>query len=619
MTILPTLQKSIRRAFLRLVLLFGVLGILLVAGIFFAGRMPTLLLRMNYDSIAYAQKMEEALSGMQSLPLDAAVWEGRFRESLRLAQGNITEREEQEAIKAIEEAWNVFLVAPNAEHAGRLHATITGLVEVNEQGMFRRLDENARFRDLVVLVAASVFTLGTLWAFLLADSIATRLSHPLRRASVVLKERPPLGKKLHLPDPQTLEVRILFDELSRLWGRLGELDALNVGNLIAETRKLEVILDSAEDAVLVLDATGCVAHLSARMIALLGLPRETLQGQPWTDISSTSGAYLALRAALRVDMQGVREVSVHVDDEELLYTARRRDLRDSGNNVVGQVFLLSNVTEKRRRDALRSEMLDWISHELKTPMQSLGLAADLLSRRPGLDEEMRMLVDTVSQDAARLRIVARQFMDIARMSPLALQLSLEEVDLAERLPEWLVPFQLVARESGIRFAVDIADPGMYVTLDTERFAWVLSNLVSNALRVCPAGSKVRILLRAEQEGSNEVIVLRVEDNGPGISPALATRLFEPYSHGRTAGTQEGLVGLGLAIAHTIVEAHGGSILYAPRSGGGSVFTVRLPSAHALQISDGVPGTASNHANHANHADYTDDADHADVREHEETL
>ncbi|MEG2139613.1 MAG: ATP-binding protein [Bilophila sp.] len=591
MRILPTLQKSIRRAFLRLVLLFGVLGLLLVAGIYFAGRMPILLLRMNYDSIAYAQKMEEALTGMQFpdvyMQRNAAAWKEHFQEALHLAQGNITESDEQKAVQAIEKAWQVFLLEQDGNHARLLHKAIAELVNVNEQGMFRRLDKNSRFRDIVILVAASIFILGTLWAFLLADSIATRLSHPLRRASGVLKERPPLGQKLHLPDPQALEVRILFDELSRLWGRLGELDALNVGNLVAEKRKLEVILDSAEDAVLVLDATGCVAHLSARMIALLGLPRETLLGQPWTDISSSAATYLALRAALRVDMQGVQDVLLRGNNEELLYTARRRDLLDSGNGVVGQVFLLSNVTEKRRRDALRSEMMDWISHELKTPMQSLGLAADLLSRQPGLGEEMQMLVDTVSQDTARLRIVARQFMDIAKMSPLALQLSLEEVDLAERLPDWLVPFQLVARESGIRFAVDIAELGMDVTLDTERFAWVVSNLVSNALRVCPAGSRVRVVLHAElveqteQEGRSEVIMLRVEDNGPGIPKELAARLFEPYSHGRTAGKQEGLVGLGLAIAHTIVEAHGGSLQYAPRTGGGSVFTVYLPSAHVL--------------------------------------
>ena len=105
-------------------------------------------------------------------------------------------------------------------------------------------------------------------------------------------------------------------------------------------------------------------------------------------------------------------------------------------------------------------------------MQSLGLAADLMARRPGLDEEMSMLVETVGQDAARLRTVARQFMEIARMSPSALQLVPDTVDLVERVREWLIPFQLVARESGERLLLSMPETDIPVTIDTERFAWV---------------------------------------------------------------------------------------------------------------------------------------------------
>ena len=128
------------------------------------------------------------------------------------------------------------------------------------------------------------------------------------------------------------------------------------------------------------------------------------------------------------------------------------------------------------------------------------------------------------------------------------------------------PFQLVARESGERLLLSMPETDIPVTIDTERFAWVLSNLVSNALRVGSVGSTVRIVITQEEDDA----VLRVEDDGPGIPPELEARLFEPFSHGRTAGTREGLVGLGLAITRDIVEAHGGVIRYA-RNPGGSHF------------------------------------------------
>ena len=111
---------------------------------------------------------------------------------------------------------------------------------------------------------------------------------------------------------------------------------------------------------------------------------------------------------------------------------------------------------------------------------------------------------------------------------------------------------------GPRILLSMPETDIPVTIDTERFAWVLSNLVSNALRVGSVGSTVRIVITQEEDDA----VLRVEDDGPGIPPELEARLFEPFSHGRTAGTREGLVGLGLAITRDIVEAHGGVIRYA---------------------------------------------------------
>lgn len=609
---LPTLQKRIRRDFLRLVGLFGVLGIVLVGAVFAAGRMPNLLVRMNYDSIAWVREMETAMNGLhfpaQYPERDGPGWAAAFEAALDRAERNITEPDEPQALADIRTAWEGFRrvvvgsdSSPAADAAyGRLRASLAGLVAVNERGMFRRLDRNALLRDATVLGAAALFVLGTLWAVLLADSIAARVSHPLRRAAEVFKERPRLGAPLHLPPPQTLEVRILFDELVRLWGRLSELDALNVGSLTAEKRKLEVILESADDAILVLDGSGAVAHVSERMLPLLGLAREQVLGMPWADLSTAAPNYLALRTALDTTLHGKRDVTLAEGGEDRVFVARRRDLvggdahgPEAGGAhapaafppaaspalpvpsfpIVGQVFLLGDVTEARRREGLRSEMMDWVSHELKTPMQSLCLAADLLDRRKdGLDAEGRLLVETVREDAARLRTLAQQFMDIARMTPSALLLARDEADLPALLDRWLTPFVLLARETEVRLAVDTRAAPERVRLDAERFAWVVSNLVANALRASPPGGEVRVRV-AERQGS---AVIEVEDDGAGLPEAVEARLFEPFSHGRTAGARGGLFGLGLAITRSIVDAHGGHIAYERREPRGSRFTVSLP-------------------------------------------
>ena len=586
---LPTLHRSVARAFVRVVLAFGCLGGLLMLGVFFASRLPDQLVRMNYESVVYVRQMEEAVNGLRFPALYGETpehWRTAFQEALEREQGNITEHDEQAVVDELRAAWSRFDAVStgperDAAYAG-LRAGLDALVKVNERGMFRRLDENARLRDIVVLLGALIFLGGTVWAFFQADAIAARVAHPLRRAAEVFKDRPSLRGGLRLPDPQTLEVRVLFDELARLWTRLGQLEALNLDALVEEKNKLAVILNAAEDAVLVLSAAGTVAHVGGRMLEILDLPAEAVSGKLWTALSTASPNYLTLRDALKPDLQGSRDVELLPPAGTagpLFFAARRRELPGGR----GQVYLLSDVTEKRRRTTLRSEMMDWISHELKTPIQSLGLAADLLARRRDLDEDMTMLVTTVGQDVARLRTVAGQFMDIARMSPHALSLRPERLDLAARLPEWLGPFRLVAREKNVTLEFRAGADVPAVDADPERFAWVVSNLVSNALRVTPSGGNVWGSVEAGIDtghfhpAGGRCAVLKVEDDGPGMTPEQEERLFQPFSHGRSAGTREGLTGLGLAITRTIVEAHGGLVRYAPRPGGGSAFTVLLPS------------------------------------------
>lgn len=583
MIVLPTLQRRIRGDFFRLVFLFGILGLMLMGGMLVAGRMPTLMVRLNYDSIAWGQEMETAMNALcfpEFYPEhDRNAWKERFEAAMHKAENNITEKDEPRVLEQLHRAWDQFLFANAANTAGRaatyghLRRALSDLKIVNEEAMFRKLEHNVMIRDIVIACSACLLLAGTIWAIFMADAVSGKVSHPLRRAAEVFKDRPRLGSLLHLPPPQTLEVRILFDELQRLWSRLSELDSLNVGSMMAEKRKLEVILESADDAILVLDGREHVSHISRRMLPLVGVGENQSLGMPWRDLSSVSSNYLALREVLTPELRGKQDISLLDVDEERVFTARRRDLVAPDGRVVGHVFLLGDVTELRRRESLRSELMDWVSHELKTPMQSLSLAADMLLRRKeDYDPDSRLLVETVHADVARLRNLSRQFLDIARMTPAAFKLSLEPIDLALLLEDNLQSLRLLARESGVFLNICSEEHTHLLMLDAERFSWVISNLVSNALRASSPGDAITLRLTANDQS----VLFEVADQGPGLPEAIKNRLFEPFSHGHTAGTKNGLFGLGLAITHSIVTAHGGSISHRALEPYGSLFTVTLP-------------------------------------------
>ena len=117
MIVLPTMHKRIRRSFLRLVLLFGALGVLMVTGITIAGRVPSELIRMNYDSIAYAQEMVRAMNGIRFPELyrdtDTLGWEKRFADTLEQASGNITEEAERKVITDLQASWDAYRQTPD--------------------------------------------------------------------------------------------------------------------------------------------------------------------------------------------------------------------------------------------------------------------------------------------------------------------------------------------------------------------------------------------------------------------------------------------------------------------------------------------------------------------------
>ena len=140
MIVLPTMHKRIRRSFLRLVLLFGALGVLMVTGITIAGRGPSELIRMNYDSSASAQEMVRAMNGIRFPELyrdtDTLGWEKRFADTLEQASGNITEEAERKVITDLQVSWDAYRQTPDDANYRGLHARIDALVQVNERGMF---------------------------------------------------------------------------------------------------------------------------------------------------------------------------------------------------------------------------------------------------------------------------------------------------------------------------------------------------------------------------------------------------------------------------------------------------------------------------------------------------
>ncbi len=583
---LPPLRRKILFNFLLVVGLYGGFGTLLMSTTFFASRISPEIIHLNYDSIAAAQKMGDAWDILWHVDdyrhAESARWIKSFSDSLAFCLGNVTEPGEEEALRAIADVWG--RIRPEME-TGKLplfspeyaevHRNIAKLVEVNEQGMFEKAAATVRYRNRVFIIAMVIFFLTLTIAVYLADGLAEKLASPLKQIAEALRNKPVPGEKLRLPEPSTLETRILTHEMNQLWKRLSDLRKLNLEELSTQTSKLEIVVDSVEDAILVLDNHDNVLQCNQGLTDLVGLPASFVYGHRWHDLPTGNANYLVLRERLTPNISADASFELDRQGQTRFFSGRCRHITTKPGEALGTVYLLHDITETKQRDRLKAEFIAVLSHELKTPLQSLGTAAELLHKRSQLlDDEGRMLVDTINEDVARIRAVANEFVQVSVVDPRALRLRIGRHSLDELLPEWLKSFRIVARERGVSIAYSQEGPiPIWAEIDAVRFPWAISNLMSNAIRVSPTGASVGVRLRSR----GEEILIEIQDEGPGVPEAARPRMFEAFF--QADGPAEiGFLGLGLTIAKEVVEAHNGSIEYEPGRPRGSVFRLRLPSA-----------------------------------------
>jgi PAS domain S-box-containing protein len=222
--------------------------------------------------------------------------------------------------------------------------------------------------------------------------------------------------------------------------------------------------------------------------------------------------------------------------------------------------------------AARDEFLSIASHELRTPLTALKLAMQNLRRvTAGVDlpQAVSRSIQAAERQGARLEKLVRALLDVSRVQAGRLELSLEEVDLAELVSETLAEFeeQLAEAGSSVAFSVEGQVRGRW---DRFRLGQVVTNLFSNAVKY-GEGKPIEVRL----DGDGRQVRLAVRDHGIGLSAEHQQRLFQRFVRAAPSRNYGGL-GLGLYIARRLAEAHGGRVLVESAPGAGSRFVVELP-------------------------------------------
>jgi two-component system, NtrC family, sensor histidine kinase KinB len=418
---------------------------------------------------------------------------------------------------------------------------------------------------IVVITAAAAFFAGR----------RSTLRSIERMLELLRASKSPLQEGDSQVSPQLRRILTRFESLEeeklrRYESRLSELDH--------ERSKTDAIIESVEDGLIVLEHDHAVAHMNEVACAILDLDANEVEGKRLEEVSSRNLHVAKLLAATQEGSDSAgndsTEFKLFLRGRDHSYLSRNLPWMGPSGERLGTIVLLQDVTYVRDQEKSRTNLIATLSHELKTPLTSLTIGAELLTESipPEVASRQREILDTIHQDVERLNAISTDLLDASRKSSARIGVERRAIMLDKTVREACRPLAIQAREKKITFEIISEARPIPIWGDPIKLPWVVTNLVGNALRYTPEGGTIRMEIRREGNVARTI----VSDSGPGIAPDILPRIFEPFAQFPDDAAHVGSAGLGLYIAKEIVEAHNGRIFARSELGHGTTFTVDIP-------------------------------------------
>lgn len=354
--------------------------------------------------------------------------------------------------------------------------------------------------------------------------------------------------------------------------------------IAAQGALLRTALDTVDVGIAVIGPDYRVALSNERYFELLDIPAELRrEGVELAEI-------IRARAGDTASVDG--SVEDYIADKLASYT-RRENHRFEATTRAGRhlafqrtamsdgrfLIAVTDMTEAREAERRKDEFVSTVSHELRTPLTSIAGSLGLLAggAAGALEPRVRRMVEIAATNSERLVRLINDILDIEKLGSRSIALRFETIEATAAAGAALDGLRGFADGYGVRIALEAPDGALSIRADPDRFAQVVTNLVSNAVKFSPRDGEVRVVL--ERSPVRGQVRLTVRDQGPGIPAAFRPRLFQRFAQADGSATrQKGGTGLGLAIVQEIVRQHGGTIAVETAEGVGTAFHVDLPAA-----------------------------------------
>ena len=373
------------------------------------------------------------------------------------------------------------------------------------------------------------------------------------------------------------EFREVAESFNRMAERLAEYRASTLADILSAKKFIEAIVNSIDDPIIGLNMDREILFINEEALNVLNLKRGNVIRKSAEELSLKNDLLRRLIRELVTPGDQKEPLKIYADDKESYFKASYIPIinTDAGKDEpskLGDVILLKNITEFKELDSAKTTFISTISHELKTPIAAIMMSLQLLEdKRVGaLNDEQEQLSKSIKENSERLLSITGELLNMTQVEAGKLQLTPKITKPIELIEYAIKANQVQADKFNIQIEVEYPEEKIgKLFVDSEKIAWVLTNLLSNAIRYSKENG--RVVIGARQEG--DMIDLYVQDFGKGIDPRYHKSIFDRYF--RVPGTKVQGSGLGLSISRDFVEAHGGTLTVESELGKGSRFVMRL--------------------------------------------
>ncbi|HZY09938.1 MAG TPA: ATP-binding protein [Bacteroidota bacterium] len=456
------------------------------------------------------------------------------------------------------------------------------LIEENQKEMIKVGEQTKIMSDeaIIAVLVASILAFGL--SVLMIVQFTKRIIEPAERLTDTVYQigRGRLDLKIDIQTND--EIGELSREFNKMTERLRQFEELNIEKILSEKQKSETIVQSISDAIIVCDGNSKIQLINRTAEELLNISERHVVGKSIKE--SISDERIQHICANANDPSSVNQpyLQFHYRGRPVYLRPRISVIPPIHTERSGMVLVLQDVTQFKDLDKAKSDFMAVVSHEFRTPLTSINMALDIIRQRllGSLTEAQEDLLRSAKQDGERLTKLVRELLQLSKLESGKFEVREKAIDLRKVVESAIQPLSLPFKEKGVEMKLSLEDDLPPLIADEQQLSWVISNLLSNALRYTDKGGCVEII--ATPQGGS--VIVQVRDTGQGIPQEYIENIFDKFVQVKqSTDFTPGSVGLGLAIAKDIVEMYGGKIWVESEVHKGSTFSFRMPAAQGQAV------------------------------------